>query len=76
MSNLTLRIEDDILAEAHRIAAERATSVNALIRGFLNDLVLQQSRREAARNEILELCRESKAVVGKRSWSREGLYDC
>jgi hypothetical protein len=75
MRNLTLRIEDDTLAQARRIAAERATSVNSLIREYLDDLVRQHSRREHARREILELCHDSTALVGKRTWTREELHE-
>jgi predicted HicB family RNase H-like nuclease len=43
MKNLTLRPEEDILAKAREIASERTTSVNALVREYLNDLVRQKS---------------------------------
>ncbi len=35
MANLTLRIEDSLLAEARKMAAARETTVNRMIRGFL-----------------------------------------
>ncbi|MDA0348984.1 MAG: DUF6364 family protein [Verrucomicrobia bacterium] len=75
MKNVTLRIEEATLAKARQIASERTTSVNALIREYLNDLVGQQSRQEIARKELTALCRESKAMVGDRTWTRDDLYD-
>ena len=75
MKNLTLRIEEDILAKARQIASEHTTSVNALIREYLNDLVRQKSRQEVARKELSALCRESTAMIGNRTWTRDDLHD-
>ena len=75
MKNLTLRVEEDILVKARQIAAERATSVNALVREYLSDLVWQQSRQEIARRELSLLCRESTAMIGHRTWTRDDLHD-
>ena len=75
MKNLTLRIEEDILAKARQIASEQTTSVNALIREYLNDLVRQKSRQEIARKELSALCRNSTAVIGSRTWTRDELHD-
>ncbi len=75
MKNLTLRVEEDILVKARQIAAERATSVNALVREYLSDLVRQQSRQEIARRELSLLCRESTAMIGHRTWTRDDLHD-
>ena len=44
MKNLTLRIEEGLLNKARQVASEQSTSVNALVREFLNDLVRQKSR--------------------------------
>ena len=75
MKNLTLRIDETILAKARMIAAQDATSVNALVREYLGDMVRQQSRREIARKELTALCRESTAIMGHRTWTREDLHD-
>ncbi len=75
MKNLTLRIDEAILAKARIITAQRATSVNALIREYLSDLVRQQSRQEIARKELSALCRESTAMMGHRTWTRDDLHD-
>jgi hypothetical protein len=74
MKNVTLRIDEGTLAKARQIASQRTTSVNALIREYLNDLVRQQSRQEIARKEITELCRESTANIGDQTWTRDDLH--
>lgn len=75
VKNVTLRIEETTLVKARQIASERTTSVNALIREYLNDPVRQQSRQEIARKELTALCRESKAMVGDRTLTRDNLHD-
>jgi hypothetical protein len=75
MKNLTLRIDEKVLESARRIAADRSTSVNAMIREYLEELATVHDRREQARKEILRLCRESTASSGGRKWKREEIYD-
>lgn len=75
MKNLTLRIEEPKLLRARKIAAERSTSVNALIREFLDDLVARNDRQVLVRTELLELCQTSGAKIGRKNWSREELHD-
>jgi len=75
MRNLTLRIEEKTLATARRIAAERSTSVNSMVREFLGDLAKTQDRRLEVRRELIRLSRESEARIGNRKWSRDELHD-
>ena len=75
MKNVTLAIEEKTLREARRIAAERSTSLNAMIRQFLHELTERESRADQARQRILELCEQSSAEVGPRSWNRDDLHE-
>jgi hypothetical protein len=75
MKNLTLRVDEKTLAGARKTAAERSTSVNALVRDFLEDLAGQNDRRKKARRELLKICRESTASAGKITWTRSDLYE-
>ena len=74
MKNLTLRIEDNTLERAREIAHIQATSVNALVREFLDHLVQQETEKERARKELVELCLDSEAEVGTANWKRDELY--
>ena len=75
MKNVTITVEDATLREARRIAAQRSTSLNALIREFLEKLTLRESQSRTARRRIAELCRDSNAEVGERSWTRDELHE-
>ena len=43
---ITLSIDDQVFAKARRIAAARDTSLNQLIRGYLEDLTRQSGARD------------------------------
>lgn len=75
MKNLTLRIDEKKLSAARRIAMDRSTSVNALVREYLDELIQQESRSEAVRRDLVALCGESTAEIGSAMWTRESLYD-
>ena len=55
MKNITLAIEDDILDKVRVVAAEKKTTVNALVREFLADLANRDERRAQARKQLLRL---------------------
>jgi len=75
MKNVTITLDEKTLREARRIAAERSTSLNALIRDFLERLTRRESHARAARRRIAELCEDSEAEVGERRWSRDDLHE-
>ena len=76
MSNVTMSIDDALLLKARRMALEKNTSVNALVRQFLQGLVGEDN---AAREEMVQRFRASvarhKLVIGKKKWVREELYE-
>jgi hypothetical protein len=75
MKNVTLALDEATLREARRIAAERSTTVNAMVRDFLERLTARESHARKARQRIAELCRNSTAEVGERGWSRDELHE-
>jgi hypothetical protein len=74
MKNVTIALDDRLIREARRIAVERSTSLNAMIREFLEELTEHESRAAKARTRIVRLCRASRAEVG-RSAPREELHE-
>lgn len=75
MKNLTLAIDEDVLLAARKLALERNTTVNQMVRDFLTGLANQSDRRQAARERILRFMKEKRVEVGDVSWSRDELYE-
>jgi DICT domain-containing protein len=55
MKNITLAIEDEVLDKVRIVAAEKKTTVNALVREFLTDLASRDERLAEARKQLLRL---------------------
>ena len=75
VKNVTIALDEALLRDARRIAAERSTSLNSMIRGYLERLTERESRSHSARQRIAELCRHSSAEVGPRTWTRDDLHE-
>ncbi|HTW67002.1 MAG TPA: ribbon-helix-helix protein, CopG family [Bryobacteraceae bacterium] len=75
MKNITLAVDDDVLAAVRRHAAEQNSTVNALVREYLTNLASHADRASRARARLLELSKESQGQLGKKTWSREKLHD-
>ncbi len=75
MKNITLSVDERVLAAVRRYAAEHNSSVNALVREFLSRISQSEDRARNARRRIRELSNRSRARIGSRSWNREDLHD-
>ena len=75
MKNVTIALDETLLREVRRVAADRSTTLNAMIREFLQEVAERESRAGKARHRIAELCRDSQAEVGSRAWTRDELHE-
>lgn len=77
MKNITLAVEDGVLEEVRRYAAQAGTSVNVLVRQYFADLASRSSadRRERERRELAEALDACQIEVGSVTWTREDLHD-
>ena len=75
MKNVTIALDESLFREARRIATDRATTLNAMIRKFLEELTERESRAAKARRRIVELCRKTQAEVGPRTGSRDEIHE-
>jgi hypothetical protein len=76
MPNITLAIDEELLENAREFAANKGTTLNALVRELLNENVAQAKRKEEARRSLLELMDTSKARLGSDfKWNREDIYE-
>lgn len=78
--NITLAVNEDVLRKVRRIAAERHTTVNALVRSHLESLAASDQEQEKQRREALarlkEMSRNSDVRLGKDyRFSREDAYE-
>lgn len=69
--NITLTVDEDVLAKFRILAAEQKTSVNALVRKHMEEATGLAERRKAARERMLQLARENLARDAERAAARE-----
>ena len=72
--NVTLVVEEDLLRAARKVALDQRTSVNQLVREYLEALVEAPSRRRLARARLRTAIKTGLVCVGRRTWSRDDLY--
>ncbi|MDZ7840129.1 MAG: DUF6364 family protein [Gammaproteobacteria bacterium] len=75
MKNITLSIDEEVLAEVRRYAAERKTSVNALVRDYLTRTARHADRASQARKRIRELSEQSQARLDSVRFDRDALHE-
>jgi len=75
MKNITLSVDENVLATVRRLAAERSSTVNAMVREYLTNLAAHEGRADRARTRLRQLSRQSPGRLGKKTWSREDLHD-
>lgn len=74
-ANLTLAIEDELLRQARIRALEQGTSVNAVVREYLEHYVGRSARAGAAGFLAIALRTRASSGAAGRSWSRDELHD-
>ena len=76
MANLTIVVDEGVLKRARVRALERGTSVNALLREYLESYAgVEPVRRAMA--DFLALAESSQATSGRRgrTWNRDELHE-
>lgn len=62
--NITLSIDDRVVADARRIAADRGTSLNQLVRDYLRELTRT--------DDVESVLRELNAMWSERTYRSQG----
>ncbi len=75
MRNITLSVEDEVLAAVRRYANDRNSTVNALVREYLGNLAEHQDRAARARARLRQLSKKSQGQLGDKVWRREDLHE-
>jgi hypothetical protein len=74
-TNVTLKIESDLLREARILAAEQGTSISALLTSRLEEAVRQRRGYEQARRRALARLRRGFNLGWTPPASREELHE-
>ncbi len=74
-SNVTLKIDADLLREARVLAAEEGTSISALLAGQLQQVVRERTHYDQARRRALARLRKGFNLRWTRPRSRDELHE-
>ena len=74
--NITLSIDEAIVKKVRKIAIDRDTTLNAMVRDYLtsvaeSDAVVRKEQADALMASTERLARD----MGPRGWTRDDLYD-
>lgn len=76
--NITLAVDAETLKNARRIALERDTTINAMVRDYLRHLAGEEATKAKRRKEMSRFLRtfraSAKTKVGPVNWNREDIY--
>ncbi len=76
MTNLTITVDEQTLKRARMRALDEDTSVNAVLREYLEEYADRRRERREAGRRILEAARNSRASSGGKGLpKREELYE-
>ena len=75
MANITLKIDDELLEKARRLAFQRKTSINAIVKRTLEEFISSDLSRETVLRGLEAFFQRSKARVGKETWTRDEIHE-
>lgn len=76
--NITLTLDDNLVKEVRKIAAERDTTLTGLVRLYLEQIAAENAQSGRKRRELETLRRSFKKFqfrMGKRTWTRADLHE-
>ncbi len=74
-TNVTLKIDAELLREARILAAEEGTSMSAMLAGRLEQTVRERRGYQQAKQRALRRLRRGLALGWKRPQSRDELHE-
>jgi hypothetical protein len=75
MKNITLSVDEEVLAAVRRHAADKNSSVNALVREYLTNIAAHEDRAKRARARLRQLSNRTSGRLGNKTWTRDELHD-
>ena len=74
MATLTIRIDGEVLRVARARALAQGTSVNSLLREYLEAYAETGDRRKEPVRALLNLASRTRSARGRRRWTRDELH--
>lgn len=75
MTTLTLTIDEGTLSKAEAQAKQRGTTVEDLLRRYLDGLAKREAVTDEAVRSLLSLAKKAQSGSGGRRWSREEAHE-
>jgi len=75
MANLTITLDDELLKQARIRALEQGTSVNAVLRDYLEAYAGTRLVREEKVMDLLRLSQTATSRRGEKTWTRDELHE-
>jgi uncharacterized protein DUF6364 len=75
MVDLTIKVDDEVLSRAEARAQQEQTSLDALVRGYLESYAGSEQERARAIDELLELSARARSSSEGRRWTRDELHE-
>lgn len=73
--NITLAVDKDVLDRVRVVAAKRQTTVNGLVRAYLEQVAMAEDKKSRFQRRIKALRARTKFEVGPVTWTRDELYE-
>ena len=75
MANLTITVDSNVLKKARIRALEQNTSVNAILREFLESYAGVHQEQNVAVSRVIALSESSQSSRGEWRWNRDELHE-
>jgi plasmid stability protein len=75
MSNLTITVDEETVRKARIRAVTEGTSVNEVLRSFLESYAGVKAKQAAALRDVIEIARQSKSRQLGQRWTRDELHN-
>lgn len=75
MANITLKIDDELLDKARKLAEKKNTSLNAVVREMIRDFVRSDTETQDVINGLNDFYQRCSARMDSKSWTRDELHE-
>lgn len=73
--NITLAIDEDVLDRVRVAAAKQKTTVNGLVRAYLEQIAMAEDKKSRFQRRVKALRARTKFEVGPVTWTRDDLHE-